>query len=149
MHCFNKLGVITRKLPRLLCKYGITLICLFAFLLQFEILLDEYLSGSTVVSITIEKFQKEILPAFTLCYPVPWTVSFEKAAKNGKEFIELKSLYEKQLKTFDFGNTNQTLPDNETKAAMNDIYQEMLEKIDFTSISLYEFLENYSIPSNK
>ena len=77
----NKIRLNAGKFPRFFGKYGTTIICSGGFMFQFQMLLDENLSGNTVVSIRVGKFMNETLPAFTLCYLDPFMVSIEKLAQ--------------------------------------------------------------------
>ena len=123
-------------------SYLFKIICMSGFIYQTKLLVNEYFSGNTIVSVKIGREKLEHLPAITIC--IPFSVSLEKAAgynsDNEKSFEEYKGL----LKTFNAGNNFQTEPDSETRKSLLSIYSKMAIPILNSSMSAYDYFNNYT-----
>ena len=68
-------------------RAAMTIFCLGGLLLQTSLLLEDYMSGRTIVSIRFKRLHIEPIPAFTVCYPC--FMSMERAVEHYPEYEEL------------------------------------------------------------
>ena len=116
-----------RKYYRFVSNFGLGIVCLTGFLYQTFLLLDDYMSGKTVVTLNIERLRNESLPAITLCFEN--FASFEKLAQNDHELNELYIDYKNVLNKFNDRSDNQTEFDAETKKELERIYHQADSRI--------------------
>ena len=133
-----------RKYYRFVSNFGLGIVCLTGFLYQTFLLLEDYMSGKTVVTLNIERLRNESLPAFTLC--IENFASFEKITQNSQEFRELYFNYTEILNKLNARTHNQSGLDDEEKIELERIYKQAISKLDYSKFSTYYNLVNYSIP---
>ena len=133
-----------QKYYRFVSNLGLGIVCLTGFLYQTFLLLEDFISGKTVVTLKIERLRNESLPAITLCFEN--FASFEKLAKNDHQLNELYINYTKILEEFNARADNKTDPDQETKIELERIYYRATPELDYSKIPPYHILTNYSIP---
>ena len=127
-----------RKFKKLISVYGLISICLFGLLYQTFLLIDEYLSGKTVINVIVGRLRNETPPAFTLC--LPKYLSFEKAAKNDPG---AKQLYINYIEL----SKNESIPQNDSMEAMEYLYMDLEDMFQYTNLSAHGILDKLSIPS--
>ena len=114
-----------------------TFICSFGLIYQTKLLYNDYLSGKTVVRISVIQHKSESLPAITICFRELF--SMRKMAKYSGELEELYKNYLSIYETISF----QSNPDNLT--ILKSIHKYFHEKFDYSSIPAYDLLNKYSI----
>ena len=139
----NKFGLLRLFMKANSKTILLFIICQSGLFYQTHLLLDEYLSGSTVVSIDVVKHQSDNLPAITFCLPVLFSM------KSQAELIDhpiLKSLYSHYISDYDNVSDEQIEQVNIDKWKIFEFYK--LE-FDYYSIAPNEALNNYSIQLDK
>ena len=118
-----------------------TFICSFGLIYQAKFLYNDYLSGKTVVRISVIQHQSESLPAITICFGELF--SMRKMAKYN---ADLKELYENYSSIYE-DDPFRSNPDD--SLILKSIHKYFHEKFDYSSIPAYILLKNYSIQLDK
>ena len=112
-------------------------LCLFGFSYHGSQLFSDYMSGKTIVSLSVGRLQNESIPSLTLC--LPYFLSMRKSSHYNSTFANIFQDYKKIID--EYGNNYSKYPDNTTR-----LFAEMHNQLDLDQISVYKLLRNFSIP---
>ena len=131
-----------KKISNYCLKYGFHLICLIGFLYQTSLLMTDYLSGTTVVSIKLGRLQIDSLPAITICFNHFY--SSDKVFKNRAELNGFYLDFIKSVNTYQADISNGTY-NNENYFKMINFINNFDRYLFNISEPMYELLLNYSM----
>ena len=120
-------------------KFTFTFVCLTGLIYQVSLLMDDYLSGKTVVSLNVEFLGIDSLPAFTICtenfLSIEKVINFYPALK--PYWLQYMDIYKEVRKIGEKSERGKELIKK-----TEEIFKNITKTIDFRSISGYEILEN-------
>ena len=129
--------------------------CLKCLLYQSKYLLDDYLSGKTIVSLELKPKQIDTIPAVTVC--LPHFYSLEKISRANDELAQIYSEYLNLSCVFNeplqdgcpFDKTSRFLIN--AKKKLEKLSLKMLMKISKIQdvLTVYEMVDNFSISMNR
>ena len=132
-------GKIIKTLEKMF-ELFLNLFCLIGLIYQSYILLNEYISGKTVVSIRVGRLKTETLPALTVCFQVFYDV---KKMVNGRDDFAGKYSKYKNL-VADHKRKGNNAPDPAILGKMRQIYLSIINEMDPMLYTAQELLSNYS-----
>src|ERR1700761_6473156 len=79
-------------------EWFLNIFCAIGFLCHTSILFREYMSGKTVVNVSVGRIQNQTLPAITIC--LPYYLSMSRASKYSSEFKKKFGTYFNLIRNF-------------------------------------------------
>lgn len=120
----SKFGFISRLVVSVLCLTGLSYHTIY--------LLEQYMSGRTIVSIKVGRLRSEPIPAVTLCYPA--YASWLKMAQMSEQANIYFQEYLEQMKS------------NSESPSFNEIYRLSTRQFTRDSLPIVQMFDNLSIP---
>ena len=136
-----------KNIPSSLLNFGIILVCLSGLLYQSYDLVNQYISGETVVSLKLERLETKPLPAFTIC--LPKFLSLKKASEFDSVNNKLYMNYTRLLEEYWNNDTtlNNTIPkDKDLNSKLAGLYLQIRNRIIKANLSAIDVLANFSVP---
>ena len=132
---------------KMLFEITLSLFCLIGLIVQTSDLLDQYLSGRTVVNIRLKRLQNEKIPSFTICYPC--YMSMAKAAEVGKQF---KEQFEKYKQFLDLNSRDPNEYNEQNNKILENMYYNVYNTIAIKktdTMPVLQLFDRLSLPFNR
>ena len=123
-----------------LLNFIFTLSCVFGLIYQTMILLTDYFSGNTVVTLDVKRLVFETLPAFTICSSNFWSIKKLTELRPDLAWIYHEYLdYQDKIKNKKYSNQTEL---DQMKKKVNWLYKHINEKVNYEGLTGYQILSN-------
>ena len=131
---------------KMLFNISLNIFCLIGLIVQTTYLLEQYMSGTTVVNIRFKRLQNEKIPSITVCYPCYMSL-LNAAQLKPTEYQTVFNEYKNLLDSISLDKENETI-----NKKLFDLYYGVYEsfgRIRADTMPIIDLFERLSIPFNR
>ena len=129
-----------KQILNFIIKLTLTLLCFTGLVYQTNILLTDYFSGNTVVTLDVKRLISETLPAFTICSSNFWSIKKLAEFRPDLAWIYHEyNDYQDRIKKKMYSNQTEL---DQMKKKVNWLYKHINENINYEELTGYQILAN-------